>query len=164
MRPALAIVIPAFAYPEHAARALRRAADYGRWRRRPPPKGDFRVRGVDRDAARGLISQALHGRPQGCWLDAQTAEALLGCYGIGSAPAVVVNSADAALREAERIGYPVALKVADPEVVHKPDIGGVRLDLADASALRQAYEAMVEALPQPATGLSCSAWRRRVSR
>lgn len=59
-----------------------------------------------------------------------------------------MDSAEAAQREAERIGYPVALKVADPEVVHKSDVGGVRLDLADAPALHQAYEAMVEVLPQ----------------
>ena len=73
-------------------------------------------------------------------LDEVEALALLGDYGIPVVTAERASSERDARRAAERIGWPVALKTAGPGVVHKADVEGVKLGIADAAALRDAYE------------------------
>jgi len=58
---------------------------------------------------------------------------------------LVTDSADAA-RSAARIGFPVALKIASPDILHKTDVGGVRLDLWDESQVREAYADILAAV------------------
>ncbi len=48
-----------------------------------------------------------------------------------------------AVEAAERIGYPVVMKIVSPDILHKSDIGGVRLDLASPEAVRDAYDLMM---------------------
>jgi acetyltransferase len=67
------------------------------------------------------------------------AKALLAACGVPVvATRVVGTSVDDALRAAESVGYPVALKILSTDISHKSDVGGVALDLADAEALRRA--------------------------
>jgi acyl-CoA synthetase (NDP forming) len=66
--------------------------------------------------------------------------ALLADYGIPTVEARAASTADEAVAAAEAIGFPVALKTAAPGVMHKSDRGGVRLRLADADAVRHAYD------------------------
>jgi acyl-CoA synthetase (NDP forming) len=66
--------------------------------------------------------------------------ALLADYGIPTVPARAAASVDDAVAAADDAGYPVALKTAAPGVTHKSDVAGVRLGLADADAVRSAYE------------------------
>jgi ATP-grasp domain len=61
-------------------------------------------------------------------------------------PGTVARDADAAVAAAQEHGYPVALKAADPALVHKSDIGAVRLNLHDPHAVREAYHAIEAAL------------------
>src|SRR4029077_13279612 len=63
-----------------------------------------------------------------------------------------VTSADEAVDHATEIGLPVALKAAGPTIVHKSDVGGVRLDLATSDAVRHAYEDMHAQLGSAMTG------------
>ena len=65
-------------------------------------------------------------------------DALAG-YGIRLAPQQLARSEDEAVSAAAALGYPVALKIESPDISHKSEAGGVRLDLADANALRQAW-------------------------
>jgi len=55
-------------------------------------------------------------------------------------PAELVNSSAEAVRAAERLGFPVALKVCSPQILHKSDIGAVALGLGTAEEVRAAYE------------------------
>ena len=71
-----------------------------------------------------------------------TTQQLLACYGIAVLPASAVTEEDEAVAAAERIGWPVALKVADQVLRHRVDLGGVRLDLADADSVREAMSQM----------------------
>jgi acyl-CoA synthetase (NDP forming) len=77
--------------------------------------------------------------------------ALLGDYGVPVVEARAASSADEAVAAAEAIGYPVVLKTATPGVLHKSDVGGVRLDLTDAEAVRIAYDDVAGRLGQPVT-------------
>ncbi len=65
--------------------------------------------------------------------------ALLGQFGLPIVPHAPVATADEAAAAADRLGYPVALKVVSPDILHKTDVGGVGLGLADAAAVRRAY-------------------------
>lgn len=104
--------MPSFRFPEAAARALGKETDHADRRRRPEgavPRPD----GVDRDAAKGVVDRVLAAQPGGGWLGA----------------------GDAAVE----LRFPVALKVGAAEVVHKTDVGGVRLDLGSREAVEAAY-------------------------
>ncbi|HTZ26609.1 MAG TPA: GNAT family N-acetyltransferase [Streptosporangiaceae bacterium] len=131
-------LIPSYAYPEAAARALARAATYGAWRSRAhghiPELGDVRE-----DEARALVRTFLHGSPDGGWLPPERVTELLGCYGIPLASLSPVTSADDAARAAADLGGPVVLKADVPGVVHKTDVGGVQLDLRTEADVRRAY-------------------------
>jgi acetate---CoA ligase (ADP-forming) len=65
---------------------------------------------------------------------------LLADYGVPTVAARSAESVSAAADAAEEVGYPVALKTAAPEVAHKTDADGVRLDISNAEDLRMAYE------------------------
>lgn len=64
---------------------------------------------------------------------------VLEAFGIPVAKTVAVADADAAVAAAERIGYPVVLKIDSPDITHKTDVGGVLLNLRDAAAVRAGF-------------------------
>ncbi len=104
-----------------------------------PESGPFEP---DVAAARVAIAAALTAGHS--WLDAAEVEAVLTAYRIplpASRPARDEADAEAA---AEAIGYPVALKIRSPDIIHKSDVGGIALDLGDAGAVRSAAVAMFE--------------------
>jgi acetyltransferase len=70
---------------------------------------------------------------------------LLREFGIPLAETVPAADPDEAVRAAERLGYPVVLKLDSPDIVHKSDVGGVRVGCADAGAVRRAFEEMLDA-------------------
>jgi acetyltransferase len=130
--------IPAFMFPESAARALAAMCRYRRWRERP--LGDVVEFEVDRErAAAALASARGDGREH---LSLGEVEEVLGAYGIPLAESRFAATADAAVQAAEELGWPVALKVESAAVVHKSDVGGVRLGLEDAGDVRAAFAAI----------------------
>jgi acyl-CoA synthetase (NDP forming) len=130
--------VPAYAYPESAARALSRAARYGSWRSRPagtvPDLPGLRVA-----EAKALIAAFLAGMPGGGWLPAATADQLLRCYQLPVAPFRLVTGADQAAAAAAELGGRVALKAEVCGLVHKSDAGAVRLGLAGPDQARAAF-------------------------
>ncbi len=132
--------IPHYRFPEDAARALAEMARYTGWVRRP--RTPFRTFEVDREAARRVISQArTDGRR---FLPEPEAHALLSAYGFPVLTSRLAETEEEAIQAAEEIGYPVVLKVVSPEVIHKFDVGGVRLNLKDGDEVRAAYHSIVE--------------------
>lgn len=79
-------------------------------------------------------------------LDEAEALALLADYGMATLPTAVVESADTAVRAAEKIGFPAVCKTAMAEIHHKTERGGVKLGLADGAAVRAAYEDLARRL------------------
>ena len=71
-------------------------------------------------------------------------KALLAAAGIPTIQTVHATAADEAVREANRIGYPVVLKVSAVEITHKSDRGGVLLNLTDADAVKRGFESLQE--------------------
>jgi acetyltransferase len=96
---------------------------------------------IDVEAARKIIEAALaEGRSV---LSSAESKALLGVCGIPVNPIERAASADEAVRLAEQLGMPVVMKIDSPDITHKSDVGGVRLDLKSAKAVRGAWESMM---------------------
>ncbi|MPQ96726.1 GNAT family N-acetyltransferase [Modestobacter sp. I12A-02628] len=133
--------VPSFATPERAVMALAKVAEYARWRARPVGRVP-ELDGVHESAARELVDRVLATSPQGRALDDREAIALLGAYGVPLLDTRRVTDAEQAVRAAEEIGYPVVLKSTAPWLRDRTDLGGIRLDLGDAEAVRSAYAAI----------------------
>jgi acetyl coenzyme A synthetase (ADP forming)-like protein len=130
-----AVGIPAYIFPESAARAFAAMCRYREWRERPlPPAERFTV---DRDRARTLLNRALG--EQRSRLDEVEALELLAAYGIPTAPARLARSEDEAIAAAEAMGFPVVMKIVAPAIIHKTDVGGVQVGLGNAPEARDAY-------------------------
>ncbi|NUN94078.1 MAG: bifunctional acetate--CoA ligase family protein/GNAT family N-acetyltransferase [Verrucomicrobiae bacterium] len=76
---------------------------------------------------------------------------LLACYGIPTAPTRIARTAEEAVATAQQIGYPVVLKLFSETITHKTDVGGVRLNLADARAVEQAFRAIAASVQEKAS-------------
>ena len=131
--------VPAYSYPEAAARALARAARYGSWRSRPastvPELGNLRV--AD---AQSIIGSFLARIPGGGWLSAEEADGLLRCYGIPMVQFRRAGDADAAVEAAAGLGGHVVIKAEVPGLLHKTAAGAVELDLRGAGEVRAAMD------------------------
>lgn len=139
--------------PEEAIAALAALAAFARPRRESaapaeaaetPPRPDL-------GAALAIRQRAL--AEERTQLYTHEAHALLAAFGIATPPCASATTADEAVQAARALGYPVALKLESPDVVHKSDVGGVRLNLADADAVRGAFARLLaistSAAPEP---------------
>jgi acyl-CoA synthetase (NDP forming)/GNAT superfamily N-acetyltransferase len=140
---------PVYDAPERAVRALAHAARYAEWRRQPLGRRP-ELTGIDAARARAAIEAAV--AEGGGWQPYERTTEVLAAYGIGPAPAVTAGTAMAAMAAAESLGYPVVLKSADPELVHKTDAGGVRLGLIGPDEVREAFGPVAGA-GRPTTGV-----------
>lgn len=135
--------VPCYGYPSDAAKALGALARYGRIRRRTVGTPQIHA-GVDAARAREVIEQA---RQSGRGiLSAREVYTVFEAYGLPVAPWRVVESADDAVAAAQDIGFPVVVKVDTQDIDHKSDLGGVAVNLADATAVRAAVQAMEQRL------------------
>jgi len=130
--------IPAYAYPEAAARALAQAAAYGAWRARPA--GQLREFGdIKTDQAKARVRDFLRRNPKGGWLPVRAVRDLLACYQVQLVSLKPVKSAEEAVAAAAAIDGPVVLKADVRGVVHKTEVGAVQLDLHTETEVRRAY-------------------------
>lgn len=135
--------IPTYVFPESAARALAALNRHGEWAGRPVAT-HLAFDDVDRRAVRAILDVAQgDGREQ---LTLPEALDVLRAYRIPVAPSQTAMGLDAAVQIAAEIGYPVALKVVSPDLVHKTDIGGVRVGIASETELRRSFDEMLAAV------------------
>jgi acetyltransferase len=143
-QPAIEILetinIPNYSFPERAARALAAMARYQEWVHRP--RTEYRIfRDVQVERAREIIAQAK--REGRTLLLEPEAHDLLKAYGFPVLKYRLAKTEDEALQAAHEIGYPVVLKVVSPDVVHKFDVGGVRLNIQNDMELHESYRQML---------------------
>ncbi len=134
--------VPAYAYPESAARALSHAARYGTWRAASPGSIPD-LQGIDRDRARELVAGYLACTPAGGWLPRERVVELLSCYGVTLVDSIAAIAEEGVVAAAARFGAPVALKADVPDlVVRRSGAGAVLLDLHGADEARRGYRSL----------------------
>jgi acyl-CoA synthetase (NDP forming) len=131
--------IPSYRFPEDAARALARAAEYGMWRNLP--EGSERhFDGLRIDEAAAVIAGALG--DESPWLAPAEVARLFDCYGLALAEWRVASTPAEAGQRADELDGEVALKAFGPTIVHKTEAGAVRLPLRGGAAVGPAAEEM----------------------
>jgi acetate---CoA ligase (ADP-forming) len=148
--------IPVFYTPDKLARGLQSRLAYHTWRERRLADGFATAPSLTVPQEQAVVQALGLGRPT---LSESESKQLLTAWGVPSARERRVTSAEFAVEAARQLGYPVALKVETPDILHKTEAGVVRLDLRDAAQVRAAYaEIMASAkvyAPQAAiTGVS----------
>ncbi len=136
--------IPTYAFPEAPAHVMGKVAEYAAWLKEPPgviPE----FTDIDPYRAQDICRKAVEERGAG-WLSAEETRDVLSAFRLPVGEGGVAKTADEAAAVAERIGYPVAVKLASLTIVHKTDMGGVALNLTNASAVREAFETIQQKL------------------
>jgi len=128
--------IPNYPSPDRAVRGLKAMCMYRDWQTRPLPI--FPSFDLDRGRLRDLFDTAK--RENRLEMGETEARAVLQACGVPVPASKLCASPDEAADFADSIGYPVVLKIASPDILHKTDIGGVRMNLLSASAVRDAFE------------------------
>ena len=131
--------VPCFALPSDAARALAALVRYRQILNRKPGRIQSYA-DVDTDGARAIFNQA-NGQPM---LTADQVYEILEAYGIDVPEWRMADDIHGVVDAADSIGYPVVLKADAASVIHKSDMGGVAVNLADAEAVEQAARTMTE--------------------
>jgi acetyl coenzyme A synthetase (ADP forming)-like protein len=143
-------IVPTYAFPENAARALAKIVAYAKWRAQPPGLS-WAFDDVDAAEARSICRRALARHGDG-WLTTEDTYAVLRAFGLPMAAGVVARTADEAAEQAARLGFPVAAKLASRRTLHKSDIGAVRLNLQTADDVRAAFQAIQACAAVPVVG------------
>jgi acyl-CoA synthetase (NDP forming) len=136
--------LPNYAFPENAARVLGKLANYADWRQQPQgmiPEFDD----IKPQSARALCQSMVKERGAG-WLSAEEVRNVLKDFSLPLPPSAICRSPDDAVQAARQIGFPVALKLASRQIVHKTEFGGVQLNLPDEIAVRAAFATIHERL------------------
>jgi acyl-CoA synthetase (NDP forming) len=144
--------VPAYAFPESAARALGHAVRYHAWRGRQ----DARVpefSGLRAADAKALVTSFLGAHPDGGWLSQALVQDLLGCYQIPLVPSRLVTGEEGAVLAAAQFGGTVVLKAEAAGVVHKTEAGAVKLDLHGEPEVRAAYRDLAGTFGAGLTGV-----------
>jgi len=132
--------IPNYHYPERATSAMEAMALYEQWRSRPVP--ETREFPVDKEQVRELIAESARGgRAE---IGEYKAREIISAYGFSVPGSVIANNISDAEFIAEKIGFPVVMKIASPDILHKSDFGGVRVGIGSKQEVRQAFVEMKE--------------------
>jgi acetyl coenzyme A synthetase (ADP forming)-like protein len=126
--------------PEKAVNALKAMVSYAEWKKKPSVESK-EIKG-DRAAVSAIIGKyRAAGQVQ---INESDTKKILRAYGVNTPAGALVSSAEEAAKESAKIGYPIAMKIVSPDIIHKSDVGGVMLHLKTAEAVSQAYSAMLE--------------------
>jgi acetyltransferase len=128
--------IPNYPFPERAANVFGSMVEYRRFLSMPDPETvQFEA---DRGSAAEVMSKAM-AEGRFAIADAESRR-ILTAYGIEIPQSEVAETPEQAEKVASKLGYPVVLKIASPDILHKTDVGGVKVGLRNAADVRDAFE------------------------
>jgi len=136
--------IPCYDSPETAVNTIKAMTEYVRWRSRP--KRIVELFPVNRRKAETTIEKHLrHGTFQ---IGEVASKEILEAYGFAIPKASVATTSEQAANIARQLGFPVVLKIWSPQIVHKTDVGGVRLGLESPEEVMDAFDLMMYRIPK----------------
>jgi len=132
--------IPHYQFPENAARALAAMVEFAEWSHRP--QGEVKnFTDVKPELVKEIIER-VRTRPTRFVSEPEGHE-ILRAYGLPVPASRLTKSLDEALATAKEIGYPVVLKIVSPDVLHKTDFGGVRINITDEARLKAEHAGLL---------------------
>lgn len=136
--------IPQYDSPESAVDAIEAMIRYVQWRSRP--KRVVKLFPVNRRKVENIVERHLRQRV----LDIGEAESkeILEAYGFVTPKGSLASTADQAANIAQQLGYPVVLKIWSPDILHKSDVGGVKVGLTGEQQVRDAFDLMIYRIPK----------------
>ena len=129
--------IPNYVFPESSVRAMAAMLKFGDLLRLE--KRQVRRVAANRDTVIDIINRRL-GTQDKYYMPEQEASELLDCYGFPVLPHRLVRTPDELEDAADQVGFPVAMKICSPDIIHKFDVGGVKLKIKNLDQARQAYD------------------------
>ena len=140
----LRLGLPNYFAPERAVRALKAMVDYAMWRQRPPrivTRFPVNRRRVER-----IINR--HHKLNLKEIGEVGAKEILKAYDFNVPDGKVARTSTEAVEIAERLGYPVVMKIVSPDIIHKSDYDGVRVNLGTPASVRDAFDLMMLRIKQ----------------
>ena len=136
--------IPVFYVPDKLAAGIRYLNDYHDWRERRLERGFATAAAMtpDQQSAADILNDGSGA------LSEYDSKGLIAAFGVPTTREATAANARAAIAAAEGIGYPVAMKVDSPDILHKTEAGAIRLNLADAAAVSAAFDDTIAAARQ----------------
>ncbi|OLS12356.1 MAG: acetyl coenzyme A synthetase alpha domain-containing protein [Promethearchaeota archaeon CR_4] len=132
--------IPCYAFPEEGIQALSGMVQYAKYKTIPIKDWPKRLK-VDKARVQKILADAkADGRK--VLLNYENSE-IFSCYGISNPPTILADSAEKAANAAAEIGFPVVMKIVSPQILHKSDIGGVKLNVKTREEVIRAYVEIV---------------------
>ena len=136
--------IPQYDSPEAAVDTIKAMADHVRWRNQP--KRVVRLFPVNRRKVESIIER--HLRNDAREIGEAESKEILEAYGFATPKGSIATTAEQAANIADQLGYPVVLKIWSPDILHKSDVGGVKVGLKSAREVRDAFDLMMYRIPK----------------
>jgi acyl-CoA synthetase (NDP forming) len=140
--------IPQYDSIEAAVLTLKVMVDYVRWKSRP--KRVVKLFNVNRHKVETIIER--HLRQDIRQIGEAESKEVLAAYGFVTPKDAIAATAEQAVNIAEQIGYPVVLKIWSPDIIHKSDVGGVRIGLESPQEVMDAFDLMLFRIPKKMPG------------
>jgi acetate---CoA ligase (ADP-forming) len=133
--------IPAYNDPHLAVKAMGTLRDYARLEelKNEPINNNHEV---DKQTALGIIKEVRANGRTG--LTEIESKKIFKAYGLPVVQTAVVSTVDEAVDKAETFGYPIVMKIVSPDILHKSDAGGVKVNIQDEAGVRDAYQTILD--------------------
>jgi len=132
--------VPYYTYAEGSIRALKAMLRFVEWVK--SPDGDITKFEVDKDRAKSIFDKVkAEGRSN---LLEDEGREILDAYGFPLPQSIVATTEDEAVDAANKIGYPIVMKISSPQIIHKSDAGGVKVNLTNDDETRDGFRTIME--------------------
>ncbi len=134
--------IPTFTFPEPSVRTLEGMIYYSGIKSSIRQEPEYKLDDIDSSQVKSILARAL--KDNRTALLGHEAARVLNAYGIPSTRVHLATSAEEAGEISDEMGYPVVLKISSPEILHKSDVGGVKINLENRAQVETAYAGVME--------------------
>ncbi len=140
---------PNYPFPERAIDTLKRMQQYSAWKKSEAARLGA-VKSFPPSPKNATTDAIFASKKAGDRLSFEEAKDLVSAYGIHVPEIRLAQTAEEAASHATEIGYPVVLKIASPQIYHKTDVGGIRIDLSDTDAVKTAFAEIIASVKENA--------------
>ncbi len=136
--------IPQYDSPENAVSTIRVMVDYAKWRARP--KRVVKLFPVNRRKVENIIDRYVRQKIRE--IGEMDSKEILEAYGFVTPKGSVATTPEQAVNIADQLGYPVVMKIWSPQIIHKSDVGGVKVGLRNEKEVMDSFDLMMYRIPK----------------